>query len=69
MATEWERLQGFINELRGPSAFGLDDSLTRDMDLYHNFVPLHSLARFDESFTLMDAVELRNMSQSRAVSA
>ena len=36
MATEWEKLQVFINELRGPSAFGLDDALTRDMDLYHD---------------------------------
>lgn len=36
MRDEWEILQQFIREARGPSPFGLDDELTRDMDLYHD---------------------------------
>lgn len=36
MNGEWTNLQAFIREMRGPSPFGLDDTLTRDMDLHHD---------------------------------
>lgn len=36
MDDAWIRLQHFIREARAPSAFGLDERLTRDMDLYHD---------------------------------
>ena len=36
MADEWQDLQAFIREMRGPSPLGIDEALTRDMDLHHD---------------------------------
>ncbi|HHL4082610.1 MULTISPECIES: DUF1493 family protein [Burkholderia] len=36
MDDAWPQLQQFIREVRAAGVFGLDDELTRDMDLYHD---------------------------------
>jgi hypothetical protein len=36
MADEWIELQAFIREMRGKSPLGIDEALTRDMDLHHD---------------------------------
>jgi len=36
MADEWSALQAFISEMRGSSPLGIDETLTRDMDLHHD---------------------------------
>ncbi len=32
----WLQLQRFIREVRAPGVLGIDEKLTRDMDLYHD---------------------------------
>lgn len=36
MDDAWFQLQLFIREVRAPGVFGLDENLTREMDLYHD---------------------------------
>lgn len=36
MTDEWHNLQAFIREMRGRSPLGIDEALTRDMDLHHD---------------------------------
>lgn len=36
MDDAWVQLQQFIRGVRAPGVFGLDEKLTRDMDLYHD---------------------------------
>lgn len=36
MADEWFHLRTFIREMRGRSPLGIDEALTRDMDLHHD---------------------------------
>lgn len=36
MADEWQNLEAFIREMHCPSPLGIDEALTRDMDLHHD---------------------------------
>lgn len=36
MSDAWLQLQQFIREVRTPAVYGIDEKLTRDMDLYHD---------------------------------
>ncbi|CAN7508908.1 DUF1493 family protein [Trinickia sp. LjRoot230] len=36
MDDAWHQLQQFIREVRAPGVLGIDEKLTRDMDLYHD---------------------------------
>jgi hypothetical protein len=36
MSDAWLQLQEFIREVRAPGLLGIDEKLTRDMDLYHD---------------------------------
>ncbi|MGG1945479.1 DUF1493 family protein [Trinickia sp. NRRL B-1857] len=36
MDDAWLQLQRFIREVRAPGVLGIDEKLTRDMDLYHD---------------------------------
>jgi hypothetical protein len=36
MDDAWDQLQQLIREVRAPGMLGIDDKLTRDMDLYHD---------------------------------